>query len=293
MSFASFLLREVVIYCLFFFKTSFAAHLSAFATRRLLFTADIVSLSITPRPCLDPTTQWAAAAAPHSFISSPSPSRRQRNCCQQVTHSIKHPIRGYKQNTSYSLIAQAELCASQCYFFPFKQVKEPANRKSVRGLSWFVCFKFMNKWVGFFLHPKCESDAIKSKNTARKQLKKKNNWNNLNGGRRIRFLSPASSSASLISWLHSSYHMCKSKVLYAPMTIICLQFSELRPSRVQPFETVRWNTFFLFCTLIFFLGNMMSKTTFHFRERLFFFFPNIWWLSIFLHKPCWKQCFPS
>lgn len=172
MSFASFLLREVVIYCLFFFKTSFAAHLSAYATRRLLFTADIVSLSITPRPCLDPTTQWAAAAAPHSFISSPSPSRRQRNCCQQVTHSIKHPIRGYKQNTSYSLIAQAELCASQCYFFPFKQVKEPANRKSVRGLSWFVCFKFMNKWVGFFLLPKCESDAIKSKNTARKQLKK-------------------------------------------------------------------------------------------------------------------------
>lgn len=106
------------VYFFFFFKTSFAAHLSAHATRRLLFTADIVSLSITPRPCLDPTTQWAAAAAPHSFISSPSPSRRQRNCCQQVTHSIKHPIRGYKQNTTYSLIAQAELSASQCYFFP-------------------------------------------------------------------------------------------------------------------------------------------------------------------------------
>lgn len=69
---------------------------------------------------------------------------------------------------------------------------------------------------------------------------------------------------------------CKTKVLHAPMTIICLQFCEPRPSRLQPFKTVRWNTFFLFCTLICFLGNMMSKTIFHFRERLFFFFFQIY-----------------
>lgn len=125
---------------------------------------------------------------------------------------------------------------------------------------------------GLFLTPEMWKWRNKKQKYSEKTTKKNSNWNNLNGGRRIRFLSPASSSASLISWLHSSYHMCKSKVLYAPMTIICLQFSEPRPSRRQPFETVCWNTFFLFCTLIFFLGNMTSKTTFHFKERLFYFF---------------------
>lgn len=46
-------------------------HLSAYTTPCLLFTADIVSLSITPRPCLDPTTQWVAAPAPAFFYLLP------------------------------------------------------------------------------------------------------------------------------------------------------------------------------------------------------------------------------
>lgn len=174
-------------------------------------------------------------------------------------------------------------------FFPFKQVKEPANRESVRGFSWFVCFKFMNKWVGFFLHPKCESDAIKSKNTARKQLKKKI----------TKTISVEEEGSDfwvlpLLLLLLVNFTLlttCVNQRFYMHLWQLYVSNSvSTAPPDSSLFETVCWNTFFPFCTLIFFLGNMMSKIIFHFRERLFF-FSNIWWLSIFLHKPCWKQSF--
>lgn len=66
--------------------------------------------------------------------------------------------------------------------------------------------------------------------------------------------------------------------------------------------------FSLFCTLIFFLGNMMSKTTFHFRERLFFFFQiygdcpsshinlvenNVFHPNSYAHGLCYRVAPPS
>lgn len=142
MSFASFLLREVVIYCfVFFFQNLISEH-----TRRRAF-------CLPPISCLCQSRRghvWIRQhnelqpQHPHSFISFPSPSRRQRNCCQQVTHSIKHPIPGYKQNTSYSLIAQAELCASQCCFFPH-QAGEGAHKQKVSPRLFLVCLLYIHE----------------------------------------------------------------------------------------------------------------------------------------------------
>lgn len=110
---ARFLLRVAMIYC--FQKlipcSSLSVHAAPFVYRRYHVSVNHARAMLPSGEHNELQRQLGKARALLVFYLrsvSIRGSWHQRNCCQQVTHSIKHPIRGYKQNTSYFLIAQRE-----------------------------------------------------------------------------------------------------------------------------------------------------------------------------------------
>lgn len=110
---ARFLLRVAVIYC--FQKlipcSSLSVHAAPFVYRRYHVSVNHAGAMFSSGEHNELQRQLEKAWALLVFYLrsvSIRGSWHQRNCCQQVTHSIKHPIRGYKQNTSYFLIVQRE-----------------------------------------------------------------------------------------------------------------------------------------------------------------------------------------
>lgn len=165
---ARFLLRAAVIYC--FQKlipcSSLSVHAAPFVYRRYHVSVNHAGAMFSSGEHNELQRQLEKAWAPLVFYLRSvfiRGSWHQRNCCQQVTHSIKHPIRGYKQNASYFLIAQREnlmrLNIPNGNMFPNRWRSAQTKIQSEANVFSFTC---TNKWMKASFQM-CENNAIKGK----------------------------------------------------------------------------------------------------------------------------------